>query len=323
MDLADRILALLYDRAEGLFTLAELAEAVGAGRARLAGALAALKDRGQRIETSIGGAVRLVRPVALDGRLIERGLSVQRVGRSVLCFSEVDSTNDVAFASAAQGDTDGLAVLAESQRKGRGRLGRRWLSKPGGNVLLSVLLTDADGRSALAHEAATVAAGLAAAEAVEEAFGLSCELKWPNDVLLEGRKLAGVLGEVRRRGGHRCLVIGIGVNVNSCPPARQVDGPATCIADHRGEPTERTELVQALLRRLDHWVADIQHGRLAGLHRAWLARCGMVNQRLTVRCAGRRHTGRVLDIDPLKGLVLCGDDGRCVYLPAEKASIEA
>jgi len=317
---AHRVLERLYDRGEGFFLLEELAAAAGLPRRRLDAALADLARGGHRLEFSPAHGVRLIRPIALSAPLIERGLDTTRIGRSVLCFDEVDSTNDVAMDSARQKDTDGLVVLAESQRRGRGRHGRRWSSRPGANVLLSVLLIEPPGPGQ-SHDAMTIAAGLAVAEGIEIACGPACRLKWPNDVLLDDRKVAGVLVETRRLAHAQAVVVGIGINVNDHPPEEEVDAPAADLAGRVGLPVERTEVIRAVLRRLDFRIIEIEAEHREGLHRAWLARCGMINERLTVRCGRQCYVGRVLDVDPLEGLVLCCDDGQQVRLPAERSTI--
>ncbi len=320
MNATDRILERLYDRGEGFFSLSELSAAARLpGPERLEGALRALGDGGYALEFSPGHGVRLIRPVKLNARLIERELDTRRVGRSVICFDEVDSTNDLAFDSARRPNADGLVVLAESQRRGRGRRGRRWLSSPGAGVLMSVLLLDEHEK--LPHEALTIAAGLAVAEGVEAACALAPQVKWPNDVLIDDAKLAGVLVEIRRVSQRRAVVVGIGLNVDATPPAGEVDRPAACLRDHLGYSPERNEIVRHILRRLDDWTGRILAGRWENLHSAWLARCGMLNRRVSVLCAGRRYDGRVLDIRPLEGLILRCDDGRDVRLPADGATI--
>jgi BirA family biotin operon repressor/biotin-[acetyl-CoA-carboxylase] ligase len=182
---------------------------------------------------------------------------------------------------------------------------------------MSVLLVDAS----LGHEAVTISAGLAVAEGVEAACGVPCSLKWPNDVLVEGRKCSGVLVEVRKRGPRRCLIVGIGINVNASPPPGRVDQPATDLAAQTGSSVERTEVIRHVLRRLDHWVGQIGRGRLEDLRQGWIRRCGILNQRLAVLSAGRQYVGTVLDVNPLEGLVLRCDQGMTVHLPADASSI--
>lgn len=313
----ERILELLYDRKDGAFLLDELAGAAGLDAAGVAAALDELRRRGHKLELSPSHGVRLVGPVRPDARLIEHGLGTRRIGRSVICFDTVDSTSDVAFDSARQGGTDGLVVLAESQRHGRGRLGRQWISPPGANLLFSVLLTDA----APPGEALTIAAGLAVAEGIESACGLACRVRWPNDVLLDGGKVAGVLVEVRRRARRRCVVLGIGINANAHPPPEHVGRPATSLAAHLSGAADRIEVVRAVLRQLDLRVRQAAAGELDELHSGWLARCDMINERITVWSRGRRYVGRVSDVDPLAGLILFDDDGRRIHLPAEHSTV--
>ena len=316
---AGKVLGLLYDRGEGFFPLDELASGAGSDRAGVDAAIEQLRGRGHQFETVPGSGIRLVRPVRLDAHLIERDLGVARVGRSVICFDEVDSTNDVGWGSAGQDGADGLVVTAEFQRLGRGRQGRRWLSEAGKNAILSAVLLDSAG--ALPHEALTIAAGLAVAEGIEAACGLECHLKWPNDVLLEGAKVAGVLVERQTADPQPCMVVGIGVNVNAAPAPDKVDYPATCLAESLGHDVERIDLVRALLGRLDRWVGVLTGGGFEDLHGAWMSRCGMVSQRIRVVCGGQPNEGRVLDVSPLDGLILCCDDGRRVHLPAASTTV--
>lgn len=313
------LLGILYDRRESFTPLRELAAAARCSDAAIGEALAELQGGGQRFESSPAHGVRLVSPVRLDARLIERKLGTRRIGRHVICFGEVDSTNDVAKDSARQAGADGLVVLAESQRRGRGRLGRSWISPPGSNVLMSVLLIDAGSKRP--PEAVALAAGLAAAEGIDQITHLACRLKWPNDVLLDGRKVCGVLVELAEAAKGRAVVVGIGINVNSCPPPSRLPHPATSLARCLGGEVERVEIIRAILRRLDRWVADIQAGRVDRLRSAWLSRCSMLNQRLTVACGGRRYVGRAIDINPLSGLLLSGDHGELIRLPAETSTI--
>ncbi|MFW6065242.1 MAG: biotin--[acetyl-CoA-carboxylase] ligase [Planctomycetota bacterium] len=311
--LAD-VLAVLYDRGEAYVAPDELAAATGLSGSQLSDALEKLRRRGCGIEQSPAEGLRLLRPTVLHPVLIEPRLETRRVGRSVICFDEVDSTNDVTFDSACRDDSDGLAVFAEAQRSGRGRLGRGWVSQPGRNVLMSVLLSA--GSAAKSHEALTVAAGLAVAEALD-AFGVDCLLKWPNDVLLDTVKVAGVMVELR----DGCAVIGCGVNVNAAPPAGEVDFPATCLAETVGHPLERAEVAREMLRRLDEWVEHVETGRFGPLHDAFTSRCATINRRVEVRCGRRKYAGRALDVSPLEGLVLLSDEGRRLHVPAAGSTI--
>jgi len=315
----DAVLACLYDRPEGFFALDELSGETGLDSARLGAVLDELGAGGHELEMSPAHGVRLIRPVRLSAHLVGRGLAARRVGRDVICFDEVSSTSDVAWDSAARGEADGLVVLAEFQRSGRGRQGSRWVSPPGKNVLMSVVLADHEGE--LAHDALTIASGLAVAEGIESATGLQCHLKWPNDVLLEGGKVAGVLVELHSCAGGRTVVVGVGINANAAPDSGEVSAPAACLAHHAAGDLERVELVRAVIERLDEWVRRICLGRLEDLHERWLARCDMINQRISVSCGQQTYVGRALDVSPLEGMILCCDDGHRVHLPAESSTV--
>lgn len=320
-DPTDRLAEALYDAGGAYLPPGELIDRSGLSGPALRRAVERLKGRGHTVEESPAHGLRLVRPAALDAHLLEQDLGTDRVGRNVICFTEVDSTNDTAAASARQHGADGLVVLADSQRRGRGRLGRSWIAPPAQNVLMSVVLLA--GGEELACDRLTIAAGLATAEGIEDATGLPCGVKWPNDVLLDGAKLAGILIERRRPPGSAtaagtCWIVGIGINANAAPPPGQVTHPAACLADRLGHPVERTDLIRAVLRRLDAWLSDLDPAKL---HTAWQRRCSLRNERVTVVHTGRRYTGRVLDISPLEGLVLSTDTQGEVRLPAHGSTL--
>lgn len=339
MNPANRIIELLYNRPHGWWARADLLHATGLSAAQLDTALDDLLERGHRLEVSKAMGVQLRLPTALDAAVIERALGTRRIGRSVICFEEVNSTNDVAADCAKHPGADGVVVLAESQRAGRGRQGKRWISRPGQNILMSVVLERGD--APVAASAMTVAAGLAVAEGLDQAamagFELRtadgaveadgdplCTLKWPNDVLIDGRKVAGVLVEARQGVCGPFVVVGIGVNVNECPGDSEVDVPAVSLRDIAGELVDRAVVVRQVLRRLDAWVCRLRESPDAAvteLKDRWAIRCGMIQQRCTVRSAGRRIEGRVVEIDPLAGLLLATDEGRHVHVPVEGASV--
>lgn len=177
-------------------------------------------------------------------------LTTARLGRAARAFEVIPSTNAVAAAWAAEGAPDGALVVAEHQTAGRGRLGRAWADEPGQNLLASVVL-----RPALPPERlglVALAAGVAAAGAVEGVAGLAPALKWPNDVLLGGRKAGGVLveGQLAPR-GPAAVVVGVGLNVNQTSFPAALAGRATSLAREGGRPVARAPLLAALLAALE------------------------------------------------------------------------
>ncbi len=318
-DATDRLLAAWKEAGYGVLGREELARAASDCSLPVDRLIEGLAQRGYRFRKTPEGDAEPVRPAPLEAARIEEGLDACRIGQCVICFEQVESTNTVAWGSARQGNTDGLVITAESQRAGRGRLGRNWASPPGVNLLFSVVLSDAQDR--LAQEALTISTGLAVAEGIEQATGVECGLKWPNDVLIEGAKVAGILVETGRVARRRWCVIGIGINVGWAPEAESVRRLATCLFSHAPGRCDRTEILQAVLSRLDLWVKRVEARALDLLRKTWLSRCGMLHRRLRLRAGNRDYEGIVLDIHPLEGLVLAPDQGPRVLIPSSSATL--
>ncbi len=240
-----------------------LAEAAGGLSApELAARIAGLRGAGYVIEGSSGseGGYHLV---AAPARLIADDLRAARpddavVGREILVFEETDSTNDLAARAGQDGVPEGLVIFAESQRAGRGRLGRRWVSPPGMNLLFSILLRP-EAVPVERWPELTFCAALAVAETAEQHTGQPARIKWPNDVLLSGRKVAGILLESHRGQTPGFVVVGIGLNVlqqaTDFPP--ELRDRAGSLAMMRPTISHvRREVAAFVLARLESHYAD-------------------------------------------------------------------
>jgi BirA family biotin operon repressor/biotin-[acetyl-CoA-carboxylase] ligase len=242
---------------------------------------------------------------------IEFELGTQRVGRRVAVWNRVTSTNDLAARAAVSRANEGLVVLAEEQTAGRGRRGREWVAPPRASVLMSVLLFPPE---PLADPAWLTALGaVAVAEVVGEWAGADARIKWPNDVRVGGMKLAGIL--VERGAG---AVVGIGVNANTAADGFPADlcGTATSLRALLGAAVDRSELVRALIRRLDAlYGASLREG--PGVLRApWRDRSEHLGRAVTVVAPAGTVAGRLDDIDLWDGLLLTAADGSRLRVPA-------
>lgn len=174
-------------------------------------------------------------------------------------FSRIDSTNNEAVYWADQGASDLSLVIADEQTAGRGREGRRWFTPPGTALAFSLVIKTFEAGNLETPQLLSRLTGLGAlavSEALRSDFGLPAEIKWPNDVLLEHRKVAGVLAEAHWLGDQlSAVILGVGVNVSpgSVPPAGEVVFPATCVETVLGRPVERVELLRAILSHLMAW----------------------------------------------------------------------
>jgi BirA family transcriptional regulator, biotin operon repressor / biotin---[acetyl-CoA-carboxylase] ligase len=301
----------------------ELLRDAGGQLAGLRRALTLLEQRGCVLERTPAG-VRLVATGLACWRDVLEDVAQQntgRLGHRALVYATTTSTNDVAWQCASAADADGLVVLADEQTAGRGRLGHRWLARRGQSVLLSLVLT---GMSTESIDRLTLLAGLATAEALEGILAAGgrqerLEIKWPNDVLLEGRKLAGILVERRKLPGDP-VVIGIGINVAQGPK----DFPASIArraisVGMAGVSCDRLRIAAAVLQSLAHYRSRIAHE--AHWLERWKSRCVMLGRPVTLRSGGHLVRGRVADVAPLQGLVVRDDTGATRFFSARTSTV--
>jgi BirA family transcriptional regulator, biotin operon repressor / biotin---[acetyl-CoA-carboxylase] ligase len=224
------------------------------------------------------------------------------VGR-VVRLGRVESTQSVAFALAAEGAADGTVVVADSQAAGRGRRGHVWLDEPGASLLVSIVLRPRLETARL--PLLSLAAGVAVADALAEVAGLVPRLKWPNDVLVGGRKIAGILLE-SRVGPAPLVVLGIGVNLaqRAFPP--ELDGRATSVALETAGDADREALLGALLEALDRQCDGLERGAFAEARHRWRALSETLGR--TVLIDG--VSGVAIDIDDDGALVVADGDQR-------------
>ena len=224
------------------------------------------------------------------------------VGARVLEYGMVDSTMDVARAAAVGGAPHGTVVRAETQRVGRGRFSRRWESNPEDSLLVSIVLR----MPPLPIDAAlSVAGSLAVRDTVAEMLGVDCGIKWPNDVLVGGKKISGVLVESQITvGGDGFAILGIGLNVNLTPEA--FDGiaeTATSLAITRGTAVDVDGVEEALLRNLDGVVAALVGGNTPIVDR-WRTHLTTLGQEVTVHARDGAVQGEAVDVDEQGALLL-------------------
>ncbi len=229
----------------------------------------------------------------------------------VRVFDEVGSTNQLALDEALAGAADGLVIVAEHQRAGRGRLGRTWVAAPGSSLLVSVLLRP--GVTAERLHLVTMAAGVSVAEAVSEVAGLETALKWPNDVLVADRKLAGMLVEadVAGDGAVRAVVLGVGINTNWTAVPDELAGFATACNLEVGRDVSRADLLVAFLRGLDRRLR-----RLDAVAAEYRTRLATIGRRVRVELAAGPVEGRAVDIDHVGRLLVEVDSGCIVDIAA-------
>jgi BirA family biotin operon repressor/biotin-[acetyl-CoA-carboxylase] ligase len=239
-------------------------------------------------------------------------LDALRLGRRVLVFDRLDSTSNVAASLADSPGNDGVAVLADEQTGGRGQHGRTWACPAGAGVLLSVLLFPPP---ALRRPALLTAwAAVSVCETVRELTGLQAKIKWPNDVLIHGRKVCGILIEQRAVGGEGGsslpTVCGIGLNVNQSAATFAAAGltEAGSLLVFTGERRDCGAVARRLLGHLDEQYGALCAGDVTTLEACWKWRLGLLGKEVVAECHDGPHRGRLRDLT-WDGVELARPDG--------------
>ena len=242
----------------------------------------------------------------LDVDWCQAQLHTQLVGRRLLYYPQVTSTNDDALRRADAGDPEGTVVVAETQTAGRGRRGRRWHDEPGQCLLVSVLLRPTAEPARLPILSLGVAA--AAAELLNSTYGLPAETRWPNDLVIGGRKAGGLLLE--RRG--QAVVVGLGLNVNGQPESLQAhaDRPVTTLEAERGQPLSREEVLVGLLAKIEDVYGQFRGGDSVGVVGRYRRFESLLGQRVWATVGTEQVCGTAIAISDLGALIVETAEGR-------------
>lgn len=287
-------------------TLAQLAATLSVGRDRLSSVLDDLKSLGYRFQTDAHEHLELVQsPDRMIDVEIWAGLKTRTFARQLQCYQRLGSTNATAIEFAEADAPEGTVVVAEEQLRGRGRLGRNWHSAPGLGIWSSVVL-----RPRVTPDAITglsLVAGLAFAETVAHELGLEAQLKWPNDGLLDGRKVCGILVELSAEIGRvRYAVCGTGINVahqpDDFPP--ELRATAGSLAMAAGVPVDRLSFYRTFLLQLETLYHRFQRDGLEPLLPGYRRHSLLLGKDVTVRRGDHVISGTAEGIDELGRLVV-------------------
>jgi BirA family biotin operon repressor/biotin-[acetyl-CoA-carboxylase] ligase len=307
-----QILCALRAASEGGVSGAELSQKLGVTRAAVWARIEELRRLGYEIEASPHRGYQLLNDpdLLLADDLFARLGRTEVVGRDIRVFEQTTSTNDVVEKLARDGAKEGAVVFAESQTKGRGRLGRNWISPARKGLWFSVLLRP-DLRPQETTQL-TVAAATALWRAIHEQTGLRPEIKWPNDMLIRGRKTAGILTELSAELDRvKYVILGIGVDVNLAAgefPA-ELRKTVTSLKIELGEPVSRPELATAILRELDRDYARVCAGQFTAVADEWEEHCTTIGRHVTIQIGDRRVRGRAESLDADGALLLRTEHG--------------
>ena len=295
-----QILSALRAAGAGGVSGADLSHKLRISRAAIWAHIEELRGLGYEIEATPHLGYRLLSsPDALHADdLLARLGKTKVIGRDIRVFQETTSTNDIIEKLARDKVKEGVVVFAESQTKGRGRLGRKWISPARKGLWFSVLLRP-DMRPQETTQL-TVAAATAIRRAIATATGLKAKIKWPNDILLNNRKAAGILTELSAevdRVRHIILGIGVDVNLSATEFPTELRKLATSLKIEAGKTISRPDLAVEILRELDHDYARIGAGRFEAIAHEWEEHCETLGRAVTIQLGERRIRGRAESLD--------------------------
>jgi BirA family biotin operon repressor/biotin-[acetyl-CoA-carboxylase] ligase len=317
----DKILNLLRQSRSGFLSGEELAMKLGISRTMVWKHIKALEGEGFGIEAVPSQGYRITSaPDLLRQDDIKRGLKTRSIGKEIHLHSEVVSTNTLAMEMASKGAPEGTVLIAETQTGGKGRLGRKWIS-PKGNLYFSVVLRP----DLPTHKAPllTLMAAVAVASAIRTTCGVQAVIKWPNDILVSGKKVSGLLTEMSAEPDRiRHIALGIGVDVNmpleELPP--DVREFATTLAAEAGRKIDRTALLQQILRDLESRYRRLLQSEAEVLEE-WEALNVTIGKRVSVSGSGETLEGLAQGIDHEGRLIVKLDDGSLRQVAAGDVTI--
>lgn len=305
----NQILKVLYNNKGQFVPREDIASAIGMSKKQIAEEIKKLIDEGYTIDKSETG-YRLTEasnlPLPYE---IKRNLKTEYLGQNIHYFKEVDSTNNVARKFAEEGAAEGTIIIAESQRSGKGRRGKKWISPYGGIWMTIILRPDIQPTKA---PQLTLVTGVAVAETLDQECGLDIGIKWPNDILIGDKKVCGILTEVNTdQGKVDYVLVGIGIDlnldINSFPP--ELRSGATSLKAELDREIRGAELVQIFLQRFERYYNEFKEGNFRDILNQWRRLSSTIGTYVEVHKKGRTVYGEAVGVNKDGKLILEMDDG--------------
>ncbi|KGX92141.1 biotin--acetyl-CoA-carboxylase ligase [Pontibacillus halophilus JSM 076056 = DSM 19796] len=307
-----KLIHLLQDREREYVSGQVLSEALNISRSAIWKHMKELEKDGYTIEAAPRKGYRIVHtPDKLSANTVKWGLETNWLGQRLHHYSSVGSTQLHAHEFAQQNAEHGTVVLADEQTRGRGRLNRSWHSRKGEGVWMSMLLRP----EIEPHRAPqmTLLAATVLAEVLKTHCGMKPQIKWPNDILSNGKKLAGILTELQAEHDQiQYIVLGTGINVNHEAEhfPEEIQSIATSVRNETGQSFELTPFIQALLQTFEKRYEEYMEHGFQRIKLRWEAFAYRIGERVVVKTAKREWRALLLGIEPDGALKVCDEDGK-------------
>ncbi|WP_078546125.1 biotin--[acetyl-CoA-carboxylase] ligase [Litchfieldia alkalitelluris] len=307
----------LFSKANGEFISGQkISEQLGCSRTAVWKHIEDLRKEGYEVNAVRKAGYQITsKPDKISSNEIQLGLQTKILGRSIVFEEVVSSTQKLAHKLAYDGAEEGTIIVTEQQTEGRGRLDRKWFSPKYTGIWMSLIL-----RPNIPPTSApqlTLLAAVAVAQAIQEVTGLEPDIKWPNDILLSGKKVVGILTELQAESDRiNSVIIGIGINVNQSKLdfPEEINGVATSLSIAKGEKVNRSYLVQILLLKLEHLYLTYLENGFHAIKLLWESYAINIGEQILARTLHGTIKGRALGITDDGVLKLETSDGEIHYI---------
>lgn len=317
------ILRLLSKNSEQYISGEEISSKLNVSRTAIWKHINALRNDGYVIDSQARLGYKLIyRPDSLTAEEIKSGLNTRLIGNKIVSFAQVTSTNEVAKELAIKGEVSGTIIISEQQTKGKGRLGRHWESPYGKGIWCSVILRP----SILPMEAPkyTFISAVAVVEAIREVANLEAKIKWPNDLIINGKKMCGILTELSAEIERiNFIILGIGINVNHTLNdfPEELHDLATSVFLETGNIQSRVKLIRAIISKLEEKNKLFTNHGFSAILDLWKQYSATIGQEIIVKAQEESYEGIAEDIDDLGQLVVRLPGGETYKVLAGDVSI--
>jgi BirA family biotin operon repressor/biotin-[acetyl-CoA-carboxylase] ligase len=284
----------------------DISKELGVSRTSVWKHIELLRDLGYEIEASPHLGYKLIsRPDRLIPEELKNNLKTKVLGKKVFAYKSLDSTNETAYQLAKGGEKEGSVVIAESQKKGKGRQGRRWVSPKGGIYLSCILKPDIEPREVAKI---TLVSAVAVCASIREIANVPAMIKWPNDIIIRRKKACGILTEMKAEQDKvDFLIVGIGVNVDMV--SNLLPKNATAIIGESETKPSKVALAKKILENLEYYIILFRKEGFDKIRDEWRHLSTTLDHHVKVHCHDEKIEGQAIDVDEEGALVVRLDSG--------------
>lgn len=302
----DKILKILSRHRGAYASGEEISKELGVSRASIWKHIETLRDLGYEVEALPHLGYKLIsRPDKLIPEELKDNLKTKILGKKILTYESLDSTNDTAYQLAEKGEKEGTVVVAERQKKGKGRQGRRWTSPKGGIYLSCILKPDIEPKEVAKI---TLVSAIAVSASIREMANVPAMIKWPNDIIIKRKKACGILIEMKAEQDKvNFVIVGIGINVET--PANLLPKGATSLIKESDSRPSKVALAKKILENLEHYLLLFRLEGFNKIRDEWRNLSATLGKDVKIHCHDEKIEGQALDVDEDGALVVRLDSG--------------